>query len=151
VVDKAAEGLVGETFEMDLERGKIREFANATQSDHPAYREGETPVIPATFLTTQFYWEEAVEGANPWDRVKMSQKRGMHAEQEYLFHGPPPKAGTRLTCKSRIDSIFEKQGRSGGSLTFVVRVTEFRDETGRLVAEAKLTGVETGRPPGDKS
>ena len=23
-------------------------------------------------------------------------------------------------------------------------VTEFRDETGRLVAEAKLTGVETG-------
>jgi hypothetical protein len=26
-------------------------------------------------------------------------------------------------------------------------VTEYRDETGRLVAEARLTGVETARPP----
>jgi hypothetical protein len=28
-------------------------------------------------------------------------------------------------------------------MTFVVMVTEFRDGTGRLVAESRLTGVET--------
>jgi hypothetical protein len=28
-------------------------------------------------------------------------------------------------------------------MTFVVMVTEFRDEDGRLIAESRLTGVET--------
>jgi hydroxyacyl-ACP dehydratase HTD2-like protein with hotdog domain len=77
----------------------------------------------------------------------MDQKRGMHAEQEYVFYGPPPRAGTRLTCQSRIAEIYEKEGRRGGTLVFAVMVTEFRDESGRLVAEARLTGVETAKPP----
>ncbi len=32
-------------------------------------------------------------------------------------------------------------------MTFAVMYTDFHDETGRLVARAKLTGVETARPP----
>jgi len=72
----------------------------------------------------------------------------MHAEQEYVFHGPPPRAGTRLVCRSRIESVFHKEGRRGGRLTFAVMVTEFRDATtGALVAEARMTGVETEKPP----
>ena len=142
MVDKAALGKQGEPFVMDLERGKIHEFARATHSDHPDYFSGDSPVVPPTFLTTQFFWEALVPGSNPWDLVKMSQKRGMHAEQEYIFHGPPPRAGTRLTCSSRITDITEKQGRRGGTLTFVKMVTEFRDDQGRLVAESILTGVE---------
>jgi hydroxyacyl-ACP dehydratase HTD2-like protein with hotdog domain len=94
-----------------------------------------------------FFWEEAAPGSDPWTLVKMDQRRGMHAEQEYIFHGPPPKAGTKLTCQSRIDKIYEKEGRRGGNLTFVVKVTEFRDESGKLVAEARMTGVETAKPP----
>ena len=54
-------------------------------------------------------------GSNPWALVKMDQKRGMHAEQEYVFHGPPPRAGTRLTCQSRIAEVYEKEGRRGGN------------------------------------
>ncbi len=153
MVDKAALGAVGVPFEMDIERGKIREFARATCASpqaHPAHFEGERPVIPPTFLTTQFFWEEAVAGSNPWSLVQMSQERGMHAEQEYTFHGPPPRAGDRLVCTSRIESITEKEGRRGGSMTFVVMITEFRDLEGRLVAEARLTGVETGRAPGEE-
>jgi hypothetical protein len=147
LVDKAALGAVGAPFSMDLERGKIHELARATGSKDPAYFEGDHPPIPPTFLTTMFFWEELVPGSNPWHLVKMDQKRGMHAEQEYVFHGPPPRAGTRLTCQSRIESIYEKEGRRGGTLTFAVMVTEFRDETGKLVAEARLTGVETAKPP----
>ena len=70
--------------------------------------------MPPTFLTTQFFWEDRVEGANPWDLVQMSQERGMHAEQEYIFYGEPPRAGDKLTCTSRIQEIYEKQGRRGG-------------------------------------
>jgi hypothetical protein len=145
VVDPTAAGRTGEPFTMDIERGKIREFARATRSTNPSYLDDPRPVVPATFLTTTFFWQDAA--ANPWAAVAMDQSRGLHAEQEYVFHGPPPRAGTRLTCQSRVAEIYEKQGRRGGTLTFAVLVTEFRDPAGRLVAESRMTGVETGEVP----
>jgi hypothetical protein len=136
MVDRAALGAAGAPFTMKIELGKVREYIRATLGKVP---EGDTPLVPPTFLATQFFWEQDVPGANPWDLVKMSQERGMHAEQEYVFHGPPPRAGDTLYCQSKITDIFDKKG---GALVFVVMVTEFRDVDGRLVAEAKLTGVE---------
>ena len=124
----------------------MREFARSLLAKNQSYS-GDTPPIPPTFLTTTFFWEEWVEGANPWHAVQMDQRRGMHAEQEYIFHGPPPRAGDRLHCRSRIAEVYEKQGKRGGTLTFAVMVTEFRDDEGRLVAEARMTGVETERAP----
>jgi N-terminal half of MaoC dehydratase len=148
----AARGMTGTPFRMALERGKIREFAAATRSGNPAYWGDERPVIPPTFLTTQMFWQEwAGDDASPWQAVEFDQKRGMHAEQEYVFHGPPPRAGAALTAQSRITEIYTKQGRRGGTLTFASMVTEFRDESGRLVAEAKLTGVETAQVPGESA
>lgn len=146
MADPKSLGKKGVPFEMEIERGKIYEFVRATHGDHPDH-DGTEPVAPPTFLTSQFFWEDRVPGSNPWDEVKMDQRRGMHAEQEYIFHGPPPTAGTRLTCQSRIEEFYEKDGRRGGKLTFVVMVTEYRDESGSLVAEARLTGVETARAP----
>ena len=147
MVDRAAEGAEGAAFELSIERGKVREFARAVHADDAAYFDDKNPTIPPTFLTTTFFWQEGIAGANPWDRVQMSQERGMHAEQEYVFHGPPPRAGTRLVCRSRIERIYEKQGQRAGKLSFAVMVTEFRDDSGRLVAEARMTGVETEKPP----
>jgi hypothetical protein len=140
VVDPAAVGTAGEPFVMDLEAGKVREFARAVRSSDSAYLDQPAPVIPPTFLTTAFFWQTG--DSDPWEAVAMDQSRGLHAEQEYVFHGPPPRAGQRLTGTSRVTEIYEKQGRNG-TLTFAVMVTEFRDASGRLVAEAKLTGVET--------
>jgi N-terminal half of MaoC dehydratase len=150
MVNAGALGKAGTPFPVRIERGKIMEFAAATRSDNPAYWVDEHPVIPATFLTTQMFWSAwAGDDANPWDAVEMDQQRGMHAEQEYIFHGPPPRGGTTLTAQSRITDIYSKQGRRGGTLTFAVMVTEFRDEHGTLVAEARLTGVETSLAPGE--
>jgi hypothetical protein len=140
MVDSAALGATGTPFTMPIERGKIREFALATASTNPAYLEDAAPVMPPTFLTTAAFWQDG--DADPWRAVAMDQSRGLHAEQEYVFHGPPPHAGDVLTGTSRIAEIYQKQGRRGGTLTFAVMVTEFRDPSGRLVAEARLTGVE---------
>lgn len=147
MVDKSALGAVGTPFELDVERGKIHEFARATRSAHPAHLVGDHPVAPPTFLTTTFFWEQLAADSNPWSKVQMSPDRGMHAEQEYVFYGPPPRAGMRLRCQSRIADIYEKEGRRGGTMTFVVMVTEFRDQSGTLVAEARMTAVETAKPP----
>jgi hypothetical protein len=138
VVDSAAVGATGEPFVIDLEAGKIREFARATHAS--AYLHDPAPVIPPTFLTTAFFWQTGE--SDPWTAVAMDQSRGLHAEQEFVFHGPPPRAGQRLIGTSRVTEIYEKQGRNG-TLTFAVMVTEFRDEAGNLVASATLTGVET--------
>jgi hypothetical protein len=148
MADELAIGAEGTAFELSVERGKIREFARATLSSHPAYVRNEQPVSPPTFLTTMFFWEEHAPGSNPWHLVHLDPKRGMHAEQEYVFYGPPPRAGTRLACRSRIENVFHKDGRRGGRLTFAVMVTEFRDATtGALVATARMTGVETEKAP----
>lgn len=141
MIERDAVGAEGLPFELKIEEGKIAEFARAIHARSDAHL-GEEAVVPATFLTTQFFWEERVEGANPWHLAGMSQERGMHAEQEYVFHGPPPRAGEVFTARSRITDIWEKTSRSGRVLVFVKMVTEYRDAEGTLRAEAVLTGVE---------
>ncbi|MBS1699481.1 MAG: MaoC family dehydratase N-terminal domain-containing protein [Actinobacteria bacterium] len=138
-----AVGTVGETFVLDVERGKIREFAGATRSTNPAYLEREAPVSPPTFLTVTNFWQPPA--GNPWPAAELDGKRVLHAEQQYEFFGPPPSAGTRLQCTSRIEDMYVKEGRRGGALTFVVMVTDFVDESGTLVARSTMTGVETAR------
>lgn len=144
MIDPSVVGLRGEPFAVQIEVGKVREFARAVRASEPFE---ESPTIPPTFLTTMFFWQAGVEGADIWPAVGMDPGRGMHAEQEYVFFGPPPRAGDRLVATSRIDRVWEKPSRGGGRLTFVDLVTDFHDETGRLVARARMTAVETEAPP----
>ena len=154
MVDKKALGAEGVPFALHIERGKIAELARSIGAQHRDHFEGDAPIAPATFLTTMFHWERLVEGSNPWHRVQMSKERGMHASQTYTFFGPPPRAGDKLTGRSRIDRIHDKQGRRGGALTFVEMVTEFTNEAGELVAEARMVAVEpqvaAGKAPTDE-
>jgi len=143
MVDTSAIGTTDEPFTMPIERGKIREFARATMSSAPEYRDPVAP-IPPTFLTTVSFWSPP--GESVFSKVKMDLRRLLHGGQEYRFHGPPPTAGTELTVQTRVADIYEKEGRRGGTMTFVVTVTEFRDASGALVAEARSTAIETGKP-----
>ena len=88
MIRKEALGAAGAPFVLDVERGKVLEFARAVHSPIENHS-GETPVIPPTFLSTQLFWEKLVPEANPWALVEMSEERGMHAEQEYIFHHVP--------------------------------------------------------------
>ncbi len=142
MVDKSALGAEGTPFPLVVERGKIGEFARATHSEHPDYQSPDA-VIPPIYLECMRHWADGIKDADPWPLVKIDEERGMHAEQEYIFHGPPPSAGDELTVHSRISEIYEKEGRRGGKMTFMVMVTEFRDASGKVVAEAKRTAVET--------
>lgn len=145
MADKSAIGSTDREFQMDVERGKIREFARATKSANPEYLDAKAPVSPPTFLTTSSFWTPPGESVRA--KVKLDLKRVLHGGQEYVFHGPPPAAGTTLTAESRVDDVYEKEGKRGGTMTFVVMVTDFRDPSGRLIAEARSTVIETGRAP----
>ena len=145
MVDKSQVGLTDEPAQIPIERGKIREFARACKSDNPAYVDRPTPVAPPTFLTNTNFWMSAA--TSPLAKLGIDLKRLLHGGQEYVFHGPPPAAGTELTFQTRVDKIYEKEGKRGGTMTFVETVTEFRDAKGALVAEARSTAIETGQAP----
>lgn len=145
MVNKDAVGEKGEPFELVVERGKVREFARATKSENPAYLDDPAPVSPPTFLVSSVFW--APPGATRWGSLKLDMRRVLDGGREFVFHGPPPKAGTKLTAQSRVDDIYEKEGRRGGTMTFVVTAQEFRDESGNVVAEMRSTAIETGKAP----
>jgi hypothetical protein len=128
----------GQPWEVVVERGKIAEFADAMQSQDPAYR-GPHAIIPPTFLTSAARW--APSGARV--SVGFDRKRLLHGEQEFTFHGDLPTVGDVLTARERIVDRFAKPGKRGGTMSFATVVTEYRDTAGTLVAEAKATFIET--------
>jgi hypothetical protein len=142
MVNKGAVGATGEAFDMVVERGKLREFARATKSQNPEYLDDATPVSPTTFLVSSVFW--APPGAARWGDLQLDMRRVLDGGREFVFHGPPPEAGTKLTSQSRVEDIYEKEGKT---MTFVITVQEFRDEAGELVAEMRSTAIETGKPP----
>jgi hypothetical protein len=130
-------GEPGPSYEVVVERGKIREFAAAMQSDDAAYQ-GPDAIIPPTFLTTAAQWASPeARVAHGFDRARL-----LHGEQEYLFHGPLPHAGQVLHASEHVADRYEKEGKRGGTMRFAVIVTEFRDADGTLVAEARSTLIE---------
>jgi hypothetical protein len=138
-------GRTASAFEMDLERGKIREFARATLSSNDDHLLGREPVIPPTFLIAARIWQGPCSSV--WTGVKRDLSRVLHGEQEFVFHGEPPRAGLRMHATERIDQVFRKHGKRGGDMLFTVIVTEFRDEEGTLLAESRATQITTGEPP----
>ena len=138
-------GITDEPRAMPIERGKIREFARACNDSNPEYVDAATPPVPPTFLTTRNFWMTV--GTSPLGRAGLDLRRLLHGGEEYVFHGPPPRAGEELTFQTRVDKVYEKEGKRGGSMTFVETVVEFHDGDGRLRVECRSTAIETGRPP----
>jgi hypothetical protein len=138
-------GTRGSDYEMLVERGKIAEFTAAMQSQNPAYA-GPGAIVPPTFLISSALW--APEGAAV--DVGFDRRRLLHGEQEFTFHGPPPRAGQALTVSDQIVDRYEKPGKKGGLMRFAVVVTEYRGEDGTLIAEARKTLIETAQK-GDAS
>jgi hypothetical protein len=107
--------------------------------------EGPQATSPPTFLASSVFWQGREN--SPWGDIRVNLQRVLHGEQEFVFPGPPPAAGTELTGEARIDRVYEKEGKRGGTMTFVELVTEYRDGSGAVVAEARSTIIETSQAP----
>jgi N-terminal half of MaoC dehydratase len=140
-----AVGITDEPTTIPIERGKIREFALACFDRNPEYTEAASPPVPPTFLTVRNFWMTGE--TSPLARVGLDLRRLLHGGEEYVFHGPPPRGGDELTMQTRVDKVYEKQGKRGGTMTFVESVTEFRDADGALRVECRSTAIETAKPP----
>ena len=147
-MDLSAAGKTFPPYEFHVERGKIREFADAIEDRNPIYRDPEyakrTPVggivAPPTLLRTFLYEpRDAVEALNvkDWSYI-------VHGEQEFEYL-KPVLAGDVLTAQDRIVSITEKESRRAGKLQIAVIESTFHNQRGEKVQVARRTLVETGK------
>ena len=144
-------GLTGPKFEVDIERGKIREFARAMSAPLPEFMTGANPIIPAMFLVSAPYtWGYTLERprGTVFEKIGHNPAVSLHAEESFRFHGPLLRAGDRLTAVAKLEDVREKQGASGGELTFLTTLIEYRDKDGTLRAEQRTVGVVTADTPG---
>jgi acyl dehydratase len=147
-VSADAVGMVLPPISMDMERGRLAQFARATGATDPAYSDLEAakaaghPDIP---VPPTFLFAIELEQPDPFwwaPRIGIDLKYVLHGEQRFEYHRMAH-AGERLTASSTITDVYAKRG---GALEFVVKKTAVTDESGAAVAE--LTGVIVVRNPG---
>jgi acyl dehydratase len=147
-MDPGAAGRTFPPYEFRVERGKIKEFADAIGDPNPLYRDPDhaarTPfgaiVAPPTFLRTFLYEPRTASEAlkvRDWSYI-------VHGEQEFEYLAPI-RAGDVLTAQDRIVSITEKESRRAGKLQIAVIETVFHNQRGEKVQVARRTLVETGQ------
>ncbi|MCP4387569.1 MAG: hypothetical protein GY802_04680 [Gammaproteobacteria bacterium] len=143
-------GLHGPEYQMDIERGKIRDFARAMNAPLAEFIEGEHPLVPATFLITAAYsWGYSLERprGTAFEQIDHDLSVPLHAEESFVFHQALPRAGDRLLCRASLENVWRKQGGRGGDLCFLTMLTEFRAQDGTLIAEERSTTVTTENAP----
>ena len=136
-------GVTSPPFEMTVERGKIREFARATFTDHPDFLEGRSS--PPTFLTTCFHW--LTPEADLVSRLELDTDIAVQLQQDFIFHREPPPAGTKLIVVASVEEMYDKESRQG-RLECVAIVTQFGDLAGEPVATARMLAAEVHRRGG---
>jgi acyl dehydratase len=145
-MDLNAAGMTFPPYEFRVERGKIKEFADAIGDPNPIYRDPAAAaplggiVAPPTFLRTFLYEPRTSVDAlevKDWSYI-------VHGEQEFEYFAPIF-AGDVLTARERIVSVTEKESRRAGRLHIAVIETVFHNQRGEKVQVDRRTLVETGQ------
>lgn len=139
-IDRSLLGVWGPPSTMKIEFGKIREFARAVKDPNAIYLDETRCMAPPTFLMTIAHWVGDLGATR--SAVKLDYRRLLHGEQEFEYLNPI-RPGDTLRFRSRTKDVFEKQGKRGGTMLFVIGETEFTNQRGEVVAYMRNTAIET--------
>lgn len=156
MVDKSKIGYEFPSVSLEVEKGKIADFAMAVaQKDTPekinplyydeaaAKQAGYQGIItPPTFPTIMLF---RIGGGlvNVLNTLGVNLGRMLHGEEEYEYFSMVY-AGDVITGKMKVIDIYdkEKKDKPGKFMTFTVLETEIRNQRGELVIKARSTIVE---------
>lgn len=139
LIDPAVVGSTSEPVVFEVEKGAIRAFAHAIGDENPlchdeafARQHGYASLVaPPTFPTTFRV---------PIPQVRFELSRVLHGGQEYSYVRPIV-AGDVLHCVSRVADVYEREGKQGGKMTFLVTEMRGEDADGQLVFTSKGTAI----------
>lgn len=150
-------GMVGTSHvtaeNLAVEGGKIDEFARSLGDDDPVYRSAEAARergfdgIPAPLTFTRIhrfprYVPDELENYFGFD-LGFDRRRSLHGEQEYEFERVL-REGDVLTGVTTLLDVYQREGSRGGTMTFAVFETVYRDENDEDVLTERWTRIETG-------
>ena len=147
MVNKSKIGTELPLYTFEVERVKIREMIRAIGNYNPIYinpeaakAEGyaDTP-CPPTFLTAAF---QEFTGAffRAFNELGVDLANVLHGEEEYIYK-EEVYPGDILKCKMHIESIIEKQTKSG-QMNLITLCTSFKNQNGKEVVEARSLIIE---------
>lgn len=125
-----------------VETGKIREFARALFDSSEAFNDIARPdglLAPPTFTQITAFYDAPPES---YVDLGLNYAFVLHGEQEYEYLRPVH-AGERLTGRTRIADVYEKPGKRGGTMTFVVFETTWRNQDDEDCVIARMTLLES--------
>jgi acyl dehydratase len=143
-------GVVSEPRPVDVEKGFLKFFAQATGETDPVYFDEQAaqaagyPALPAppTYLFSLALSAPARRGGlfDTEHGLGIDMARVLHGEQSFTYH-KPIHAGDRLTLTTTTSDIY---ARKGGALQFVVQDTQAFDASGVLRIEMRMVTVVRG-------
>jgi peroxisomal enoyl-CoA hydratase 2 len=151
VVNKDMAGTKVAEFEFPVERGKIKEFASAICDPNPVYRDREYArrkgfddvLMPVTFIAA-FQHHMGLENRDEVSRkLGMDPARSIHGETEMFFQRPVC-AGECLRGEMHVGEIYEKEGKRGGTMTFVEMEIRLYDAEDNPVVVMRNIHIERG-------
>ena len=147
MLDKTKIGHEFPPFQVEIEKGLLRLFAQAVGETNPVYTDEDAAVgagyasLPMP-LTYPFCLGKFI--TDPFDTLhlfNLDHSRIVHGEQEFHYHEIAC-AGDILTGRKRVTDVYQ---RGNGALEFIVVTTEFTDVAGHPVCEAVQTIVVNNR------
>lgn len=143
--------------DLRVEAGKVEEFATTLRNDDPVHR-SETAAegrgheaIPAPLIFTRVAYFERHRpdgvGTDLGFDLGFDPDNVLHGEQEYEFERPVY-VGDVLTGTTTLTDVRQSEGSRGGTMTFAVYETEYRDRNDDLVVTERITRIETAGSDG---
>lgn len=140
-------------FEFPVERGKIKEFAKSVCDPNPAYVDRDSAKglgFPDVLMPITFPASFAHHMPSDNFILESTQNLGMnvaasvHGETE-IIHYRQVCAGEVLRGEISIGRIYEKEGKRGGTMTFVEMDVKYFDEQGELAVLFRNVFIERGQ------
>lgn len=140
--------------DLEIEAGKVEEFARAIRDDDPVYRSSEAAedrgfdAVPAPLTFTRvsrfprYCPPDLADAERRGFDLGFDPRHTVHGEQEYVYERPL-RVGETLTGTRTLVDVYRKEGDRGGRMTFAELETEYRNEAEELVVTERRTRIET--------
>ena len=138
--DRSALGVESAPVSYEVEKGAIRQFAEAIGDEEAIYYDEQaaktagfkTIVAPPTFLCI-FRAQELPDLKITFGRVRLN------GGNEYEYYRPIY-AGDTITVTAKYADVSERTGRTG-KMVFVITELTFKNQQGEVVAKGRNTGI----------